>query len=86
MDRCIDVCVCVSIMESSPLSREEVYSSARSHRFKDHTYSCWYKKEKYNSPEYLRTIEIFENWFWLSKKGNKNGKMELETMRMSISE
>jgi hypothetical protein len=43
-------------------------------------------KEKYNSPEYLRTIEIFENWFWLSKKGNKNGKMELETMRMSISE
>jgi hypothetical protein len=41
-------------------------------------------KEKYNSSEYLRTIEIFENW--LSKKENQNGKMELETMRMSISE
>jgi hypothetical protein len=43
-------------------------------------------KSKYNSPEYLRTIEIFENW--LSKKENQNGnrKMELETMRMSISE
>jgi len=41
-------------------------------------------KEKYNSVEYLRTIEIFENW--LSKEGNQNGSMELETMRMSISE
>jgi hypothetical protein len=41
-------------------------------------------KEKYNSVEYLRTIEIFENWF--SKKDNQNGSMELETMRMSISE
>lgn len=41
-------------------------------------------KEKYNSQEYLRTMEIFENWWLLSKKGNQ--KMELETMRMSISE
>jgi hypothetical protein len=41
-------------------------------------------KEKYNTVEYLRTIEIFENW--LSKKENQNGKMELKTMRMSISE
>jgi len=41
-------------------------------------------KSKYNSSEYLRTIEIFENW--LSKKENQNGKMEVETMRMSISE
>jgi hypothetical protein len=45
-------------------------------------------KSKYNSSEYLRTIEIFENWFWFSKEGNQigNQKMELETMRMSISE
>ena len=45
-------------------------------------------KEKYNSQEYLRTMEIFENWWLLSKKENHNGnrKMELETMRMSISE
>jgi hypothetical protein len=41
-------------------------------------------KGKYNSVEYLRTIEIFENWF--SKKENQNGRMEMETMRMSISE
>jgi hypothetical protein len=41
-------------------------------------------KEKYNSVQYLRTIEIFENWF--SKKDNQNGSMEVETMRMSISE
>jgi hypothetical protein len=41
-------------------------------------------KEKYNSVEYLRTIEIFENWF--SKEGNKTAQMEMETMRMSISE
>ena len=43
-------------------------------------------KEKYNSSEYLRTIDIFENWFWLSNQENQNGKMEVETMRMSISE
>jgi hypothetical protein len=40
-------------------------------------------KSKYNSPEYLRTIEIFENWF---SKESQPGKMEVETMRMSISE
>ena len=41
-------------------------------------------KGKYNSVEYLRTIEIFENWF--SKKDKQNRTMEVETMRMSISE
>ena len=43
-------------------------------------------KEKYNSSEYLRTIEIFENWFSKKENQNENRKMELETMRMSISE
>jgi hypothetical protein len=41
-------------------------------------------KEKYKSVEYLRTIEIFENWF--SKEENQKKQMEVETMRMSISE
>ena len=42
-------------------------------------------KARYNSVEYLKTIEIFENWF--SAQGVKyEGKMESETMRMSISE
>lgn len=40
-------------------------------------------KSKYNSTEYLRTIEIFEKWFWFSKKGDHN---VMNTMRMSISE
>jgi hypothetical protein len=44
-------------------------------------------KSKYNSDDYLRTIEIFENWFWFSKERNQyNKKWELKTMRMSISE
>jgi hypothetical protein len=44
-------------------------------------------KSKYNSHDFLRTIEIFENWFWFSKERNQyNKKWELKTMRMSISE
>jgi hypothetical protein len=45
----------------------------------------YFIKSKYNSDEYLRTIENFENWF--SKNKNKHGKTnELKTMRMTISE
>ena len=42
-------------------------------------------KERYTSEHYLRTINVFETWFY--KKGNQydGEKMEGETMRMTIS-
>ena len=41
-------------------------------------------KSRYNSSDFLRTIEIFENQF--TKEDNQLKKIESETMRMSISE
>lgn len=47
--------------------------------------------ERYNSPEFLRNIEIFENWFSLEREQREQHSktdyiFELSTLRMSISE
>jgi hypothetical protein len=47
---------------------------------------CFFFREHYTSPEYLKNVQIMETWFQSKKyKRNKN-RLESQTMRMSVFE